>query len=88
MKQQMLEVEVKELKARIESLVAELVAVKEAYGDVEQYARRHCAEVESLTAERDRLRAIGTEMAESIEGNYYLPGVATRWRAAQKGETP
>ena len=41
----------------------------------------------ALTAERDRLTAIGTEMAESIEGNYYLPGVATRWRAALKGES-
>lgn len=33
-------------------------------------------------ADNARLRAIGIEMAESIEGNYYLPGVATRWRAA------
>ena len=46
------------------------------------------ARCDALTAERDRLTAIGTEMAESIEGNYYLPGVATRWRAALKGETP
>jgi hypothetical protein len=40
------------------------------------------ARIEALTADNARLRAIGSEMAESIEGNYYLPGVATRWRAA------
>jgi chromosome segregation ATPase len=57
MKQQMLEAEVKELKAHIEALTAELEAVKEAYGDIEQYARRHCAEVEAFTAERDALKA-------------------------------
>ena len=38
--------------------------------------------IEALTADNARLRSIGTEMAELIEGNYYLPGVATRWRAA------
>jgi len=56
MKQQMLEAEVKELKARIEALTAELEAAKEAYDDIDQYARRHCAEVEALTAERDALK--------------------------------
>ena len=152
------------MRDRIEALTAQLQAMKEAHDDVEQYARRHCAEVEALTAqlqdmqghidhadayrkameaaeaERDRaiddardnaeyvdlvsryraerdaaraerdkykrvathsedvvraakteierLREIGTEMAKSIEGNYFLPGVATRWYAALKGQQP
>ena len=45
------------------------------------------ARVEKAEADNARLREIGTEMAESIEGNYYLPGVATRWRAAIAGKT-
>ena len=138
-------------KDRIEALTAQLEAMKEAHDDVEQYARRHCAEVEALTAqlqamqghidhadayrkameaaaeerdamkniayaagyyqaecglpehenasaalvelkqtkaEIDRLRAIGTEMATAIKGNYYPPGVATRWFTALKGQQP
>ena len=43
------------LTAERDALKEELRAVKEAYDDIEQYARRHCAEVESLTAERDAL---------------------------------
>lgn len=53
---------------------------------------RHSVEVlerrvAEVIADNDRLREIGTEMAKSIEGNYYLPGVAARWRAALKGES-
>jgi hypothetical protein len=44
------------------------------------------AERDAAVADNARLRAIGSEMAESIEGNYYLPGVATRWRAALTGK--
>jgi chromosome segregation ATPase len=70
MKQQMLEAEVKELKARIEALKAELEAAKEAYDDIDQYARRHCAEVETLTAERDA--------AKQSEANAWV-----QWNAMQ-----
>jgi hypothetical protein len=42
--------------AERDALKEELGAVKEAYDDIEQYARRHCAEVEALTAENARLR--------------------------------
>jgi hypothetical protein len=45
-------------------------------------------ERDEALADNARLREIGTEMAESIEGNYYLPGVATRWRAALTGKEP
>jgi hypothetical protein len=34
-------------------------------------------------SELDRLRAIGDAMAASIEGNYFLPGIATKWRKAR-----
>jgi hypothetical protein len=44
--------------------------------------------VRAARAEIERLRAIGTEMAESIQGNYYLPSVATRWFTALKGQRP
>ena len=44
------------------------------------------AERDAAKADNARLRVIGSEMAESIEGNYYLPGVATRWRAALTGK--
>jgi hypothetical protein len=44
------------------------------------------AAVKAVEVDNARLRAIGNELAESIEGNYYLPGVATRWRAALTGK--
>jgi chromosome segregation ATPase len=51
---------------RIEALTAERDAVKEAYDDIEQYARRHCAEVEALTAELDALKAQNEYQEEMI----------------------
>jgi hypothetical protein len=45
-------------RARAEKAEAELETAKEAYDDIEQYARRHCAEVEALTAERDKYKEI------------------------------
>ena len=72
--------------AERDRLGRELNAAK--YGQPDFAWSVHLAAMAEVQAERDRLRAIGTEMAESIEGNYYLPGVATRWRAALKGETP
>jgi hypothetical protein len=54
---------------RIAALTAELVAIKEAYDDVEQYARRHCAEVAALTAENARLKK-GCEYAMSEIRDY------------------
>ena len=80
MKQQMLEAEVKELKDRIEALTAErdalkkeLGAIKEAYDDIEQYAYRHFAEVEALTAENARLRDALERVVDEFESGccYY-----------------
>jgi len=88
-----------EMADRIEALtakVAELEACLERQGsghreDLDEIANVSVARLrraEAAEAERDRLTAIGTEMAESIEGNYYLPGVVRRWFIALSGETP
>ncbi len=70
-----------EAKARIEALTAERDDYKRSATHSEDVVRAARAEIE-------RLRAIGTEMAESIQGNYYLPSVATRWFTALKGQRP
>ena len=66
-----------------EELTAERDSLRD-YIDRYSYADIAAEVVRAEKAEADnaRLLAIGTEMAQSIEGNYYLPGVATRWRAA------
>ena len=78
--------------AREINLTAERDKWKTAFDETCDAWQKQCEhemdKAKAAEAERDRLRAIGTEMAESIEGNYYLPGVATRWVAALKGETP
>ena len=75
-------------KLRIEALTVERAEARSGWHKYEGAWMAAEGKLADVEAERDRLRAIGTEMAESIEGNYYLPGVATRWRAALKGETP
>lgn len=72
-----------EAKARIEALTAERDGLLRCVTD------NHVAlcRAEKAEAERDRLTAIGTEMAASIEGNYYLPGVVRRWFIALSGES-
>ena len=83
---------------RIEALtakVAELEACLERQGsghreDLDEIANvsvERLRRAEAAEAERDRLTAIGTEMAASIEGNYYLPGVVRRWFIALSGES-
>ncbi len=78
------------LRARIESLTAQLEStLRDRKLILEERDRTFAlmlARAEKAEADNARLRAIGTEMAESIEGNYYLPGVATRWRAALTGK--
>ena len=70
-----------EAKDRIEALTAKCDDYKRSATHSEDVVRAARAEIE-------RLRAIGTEMAESIQGNYYLPSVATRWFTALKGQRP
>ncbi len=72
-------------KAKVEQLGCELNVAK--YGQPNFAWSVHVAAMAELQAERDRLTAIGTEMAESIEGNYYLPGVVRRWFIALSGES-
>jgi hypothetical protein len=71
---------------RIEDLQSEVESFRTAAAVAGPALQKALREIEALTADNVLLRSIGTEMAESIEGNYYLPGVATRWRAALNPE--
>ena len=46
--------------------------------------------IEELETKLVKLLEVGNVMAASIEGNYYIAGIATKWREAIniKGEQP
>jgi hypothetical protein len=85
------EKKLQEMQAHIDHADAYHKAMLAAEAERDDYKRSatHSEDVvRAARAEIERLRAIGTEMAESIQGNYYLPGVATRWFTALKGQQP
>ena len=85
------EKELQEMQAHIDHADAYHKAMLAAEAERDDYKRSatHSEDVvRAARAEIERLRAIGTEMAESIQGNYYLPSVATRWFTALKGQRP
>ena len=81
--------ELQDMQGHIDHADAYRKAMEAAEAERDDYKRiaTHSEDVvRAAKTEIERLREIGTEMAKSIEGNYFLPGVATRWYAALKGQ--
>jgi len=80
---------------RIEALTEQLAAARRDAEEAEAYAgelEKQLAKVEVLMsagfAEYERRLAemlvVGNAMAASIEGNYYIAGIATKWKEIAK----
>ena len=77
---------IEELEAEIADLKAKLATCKkyrDAYAECDRIATQA---VRDLDAKLAKAVEIGDKMAASIEGNYYLPGVATNWRKLTGGK--
>ncbi len=71
------------LSARLAEVEAERDEMKRRVDELADIGHLLIARAEAAEAENAKLRDIGDAMAASIEGNYFLPGIATKWRNAR-----
>ncbi len=76
-------VRVEELRKELTKREEQVTRLLERQDDQDQKLKDTEDRAEAAEAREAKLRDIGDKMAASIEGNYFLPGIATAWRKAR-----